>query len=238
MRVLLCMCFQLRLVSFACRAPETEGHFSLHSVSKRLRVPPTHAPHSLTLCSSFSLTAAPSGSYGLKLSGKAPAMVAQVQKGSPAARAGLQVGDFVLRVAGQELRSADGERVLRRLKEEVGKTVEVMVARPFPVPVTDKEKMKALIVLQTKVVMHSLSHKLGVTFFCSWTVVPFSNLLVSLSVCVLMYVFTFLCAYMCACFQLNKVTECVLGCMPRARWWVELRAGHVLSIICVISGCV
>ena len=106
---------------------------------------------SLSRCSSFSLTASPGGSYGLKLSGKAPAMVALVQKGSPAARAGLLVGDFILRVAGQETRSADGEYVLRRLKEKVGKTVEVGVARPYPVPVTDKEKMKALIVLQTKV---------------------------------------------------------------------------------------
>lgn len=104
-----------------------------------------------SLCSSLTLTASPSGSYGLKLSGKAPAMVAQVQKGSPAARAGLQVGDFVLRVAGQETRSVDGEKVLRRLKEEVGKVVEVGVARPSLVPVTDKEKMRALIVLQTKV---------------------------------------------------------------------------------------
>ena len=106
---------------------------------------------SLSICSSFSLTAGPSGSYGLKLSGKAPAMVALVQKGSPAARAGLQVGDFILRLAGEDKRSADGEKILRRLKEEVGKTVEVGVARPSPVPITDKEKMKALIVLQTKV---------------------------------------------------------------------------------------
>ena len=78
-------------------------------------------------------------------------MVAQVQKGSPAARAGLLVGDFVLKVAGEEIRTADGEVVLRRLKEEVGRQVEVGVARPSPVPVTDKEKMKALIFIQTKV---------------------------------------------------------------------------------------
>lgn len=106
---------------------------------------------SLFLCSSFTITASPAGSYGLKVSGKAPAMVAQVQRGSTADRAGLKIGDFVLRVAGGDTRRADGEFVLRRLKEEAGKPVEVGVARPSPVPVTDKEKMRALIVLQTKV---------------------------------------------------------------------------------------
>ena len=103
------------------------------------------------LLSSFSLTAAPSGSYGLKLMGKGPAMVAQVQSGSVAERAGVIVGDFVLKVCGGDVRTADGEQVLRMLREEAGKAVEVAVARPYPVPVTDKEKMRALLVLQTKV---------------------------------------------------------------------------------------
>ena len=78
-------------------------------------------------------------------------MVAQVQSGSVAERAGVIVGDFVLKVCGKDVRTADGEQVLRMLREEVGKAVEVAVARPYPVPVTDKEKMRALLVLQTKV---------------------------------------------------------------------------------------
>ena len=84
-------------------------------------------------------------------------MVAMVQSGSVACRAGLQVGDFVLKISGHDTRTADGEIVLRKLKEAVGRTVEVGVARPFPVPVTDKEKMRALLVLQTKVIWLSLS---------------------------------------------------------------------------------
>ena len=87
----------------------------------------------------------------MKLSGKAPAMVAMVQTGSVFYKAGLQVGDFVLKLSGQDIRTADGETILRILREAVGRTVEVGVARPYPVPVTDKEKMRALIVLQTKV---------------------------------------------------------------------------------------
>jgi hypothetical protein len=82
--------------------------------------------------------------------GKAPAMVAQVQSGSVAERAGVTVGDFVLKVCGRDIRTADGEQVLRMMREEVGKAVEVAVARPYPVPLTDKEKMRALLVLQTK----------------------------------------------------------------------------------------
>lgn len=101
--------------------------------------------------SAFSLTAGPSRSYGLKLAGKAPPMVAQVLGSSAAGKAGLLVGDFVLRVSGRDTRSADGEMVLQMLREEIGQAVELCVARPFPVPVTDKEKMRALIVLQTKV---------------------------------------------------------------------------------------
>ena len=78
-------------------------------------------------------------------------MVAEVQSGSVADKAGLAVGDFVLKASGQDTRTDDGETVLRLLKERVGQTVEMSVARPYPVPVTDKEKMRALIVLQTKV---------------------------------------------------------------------------------------
>ena len=78
-------------------------------------------------------------------------MVARVQAGSAAGRTGLQVGDFVLKVSGKDMCSADSELVLRILREGVGGEVELRVARPFPVPVTDKEKMRALLVLQTKV---------------------------------------------------------------------------------------
>ena len=78
-------------------------------------------------------------------------MVAQVQAGSAAARAGVQVGDFVLKVGGRDTRDWEGEAVLRVFKESVGTAVEVRVARPSPIPVTDKEKRRALIVLQTKV---------------------------------------------------------------------------------------
>ena len=106
-------------------------------------------------------------------------MVAQVQSGSVAERAGVTVGDFVLKVCGRDIRTADGEQVLRMMREEAGKAVEVAVARPYPVPLTDKEKMRALLVLQTKVslsssgVCVSLSHPVSSH---SWTVAPYSSL--------------------------------------------------------------
>lgn len=78
-------------------------------------------------------------------------MVAKVLGSSVAGMAGLQVGDFILKVSGRDTHSVDAEVALRMLREEIGRAVEVCVARPYPVPVTDKEKMKALIVLQTKV---------------------------------------------------------------------------------------
>ena len=78
-------------------------------------------------------------------------MVVKLQDGSPAKRAGLQVGDFVLNVAGQDTRDWEGEAVLRLLQEQAGREVAVRVARGDPIPVSDSERMKALLVLQTKV---------------------------------------------------------------------------------------
>lgn len=144
-------------LNWRCRAETAlTRHLSRHSVSHT--APPTAAatPLSFFVNSTFSLTALPSGSYGLKLTGKSPAMVAQIQSGSVADKAGLIVGDFVLKVSGQETRSSEAEKVLQLLKERVGRAVEVVVARPYPVPVTDKEKMRALIVLQTKVCVCAL----------------------------------------------------------------------------------
>ena len=107
-------------------------------------------------------------------------MVAQVQSGSVAERAGVIVGDFVLKVCGKDVRTADGEQVLRMLREEVGKAVEVAVARPYPVPVTDKEKMRALLVLQTKVSSPAvMCVSLSPLSSHSWTVAPYSSLRVS-----------------------------------------------------------
>ena len=101
--------------------------------------------------SSFSLRWHHSGAYGLKLSGNGPPVVVQVVNGSEASRAGLQVGDFVLKVDRKDTRDVNAEKVQQMFRECMSSAMEVCVARPFPIPVTDKEKMRALIVLQTKV---------------------------------------------------------------------------------------
>ena len=78
-------------------------------------------------------------------------MIAGVTRGSSADQAGVKAGDFLIALNGNDLQASMEEAVLTIIKYSHGAVLDMRVGRPQPLPVTDFERRKAIITLQTKV---------------------------------------------------------------------------------------
>ena len=97
------------------------------------------------------------GSYGLNFRSSCPVMLADVDPGSPADKAGLMKGDFLVQLNGNDIQRSSEEAVRTIIKYSQGSKLTVRIARPHPFPSTDYLRRRAIITLQTQVrEMHHL----------------------------------------------------------------------------------
>lgn len=78
-------------------------------------------------------------------------IVSSVDRGSSADKGGVKIGDFVIALNGNDNQASSLESVLTVLKCLYGAVIALRVARPTPLPETNFEKRRAIIILQTKV---------------------------------------------------------------------------------------
>lgn len=97
------------------------------------------------------MTGVKGGSYGLNFRGSCPVMLADVDPGSPADKAGLMRGDFLVQLNGNDIQRSSEEAVRTIIKYSQGSRLTVRVARPHPYPSTDYLRRRAIITLQTQV---------------------------------------------------------------------------------------
>ena len=71
--------------------------------------------------------------------------------GSVADGAGAKAGDYLIVLNGKDVQFATGDEVSSTLKYSYGSALEIRVARPHPLPVTDLDRRRAILTLQTKV---------------------------------------------------------------------------------------
>lgn len=77
--------------------------------------------------------------------------VAAVVPGSVTDQSGVKAGDFVVKLNGHDVLHSSMETVQSILKFSLGSPLTLHIARPSPVPVTEVQRRRAIIVLQTKV---------------------------------------------------------------------------------------
>ena len=119
------------------------------------------------------MPAARGGAYGLHFKSSYPVMLADIDPGSPADKAGLKRGDFLILLNGNDIQRSSEEAVRTIIKYSQGSQLSIRIARPHPFPSTDYLKRRAIITLQTKV--HACTHILSlylILYMC--TVTPFS----------------------------------------------------------------
>ena len=80
-------------------------------------------------------------------------MLADVDPGSPADKAGLVRGDFLVQLNGNDIQRSSEEAVRTIIKYSHGSKLNVRIARPHPFPSTDYLRRRAIITLQTKVLV-------------------------------------------------------------------------------------
>ena len=93
------------------------------------------------------------GAYGLNFRSSCPVMLSDVDRGSPADKAGLKPGDFLVQLNGNDIQRSSEEAVRTIIKYSHGAQLTIRIARPHPFPSTDYLRRRAIIILQTKVYM-------------------------------------------------------------------------------------
>ena len=74
--------------------------------------------------------------------------------GSVADGAGAKAGDYLIVLNGKDVQFATRDEVSSTLKYSYGSALEIRVARPHPLPVTDLDRRRAILTLQTKVCVY------------------------------------------------------------------------------------
>jgi hypothetical protein len=77
-------------------------------------------------------------------------MVLTVRRTSPAEKAGLMRGDFILTITGNSVYTFRAAQVQKMLDNLAGKELKLYIARPDPIPKNEQERRRALIILQAE----------------------------------------------------------------------------------------
>lgn len=121
---------------------------------------PKRDPSLQIMLLSLTIPPVPSGKYGASFGGHNPAVVNDVVAGSIAEQGGLRQADFIVKINGTDVTKRDADDIVSLLNQLKGRKLSVCVARPRPVPTTDAEKRRALLVVQNKLDSKAIDSKL------------------------------------------------------------------------------